>query len=80
MVKRITSLKELSKLKLVRSPIEIQEAGGFYKARFPGCRNFVFDATAERAKQRLLSPIAKNLGIVPRPLSQFEKQLLEACR
>lgn len=54
MVKTIgSSLKDLHKLKH-DPPIEIQRAGGFYKARWAGRSNFVFGGTAEEAKRRLM--------------------------
>src|SRR5260370_31650135 len=54
MVQAITSLKDLRNLTF-SSPIEIQRAGGFFKARWPGRANFVFGATVEEARQRLLN-------------------------
>ena len=80
MAKRITSLKELNTLTNVRAPIEIQRAGGFYKARFRGRANSVFGATAEEAVWRLRGAKSKKWGFAPVSISNFEKQLLEACR
>lgn len=79
----VKSFRALRKLKIRVKPgenVEIAKAGGFVKARIRGHANFTFGATAEEAKQRLLSIVSKNLGIVPRPITNFEKQLLQACR
>lgn len=78
---KVGSLRDIRRLKInFDEGIEVSKAGSHYRARLQGRANFVFDATAEQAKQRLLSHVAKNLGIVPRPITNFEKQLLEACR
>ena len=60
--------------------VQITKSGGLFKARFHGHKHFVFGATAEQAKQRLLSGVTKRLGIAPIPITNFEKQLLEAVR
>ena len=78
-VKSFRALRKL-KLSLKRDAMQITKAGGHFKARFHGHANFVFGATAGEAKQRLLSVIAKRRGIAPALITNFEKQLLEACR
>lgn len=35
--------------------IQVQRAGGFYKARYAGCSSFVFGSNPEEARQRLLN-------------------------
>ena len=50
---KVNSLRELSKLK-VGPVVQIQRAGGHFKARFRGNANFVFGASAAEAHQRLL--------------------------
>jgi hypothetical protein len=60
--------------------VQITKAGGHFKARFRGHCNFVFGSTAEEAKHRLLTGVAKKWKIVPTRISNLEKQLLEACR
>jgi hypothetical protein len=60
--------------------VQITKAGGHFKARFHGNADFVFGATAWEAKQRLLSAFAKRWGITPTPITNFEKQLVKACR
>jgi hypothetical protein len=79
----VKSFDALRKLKLkVKSDdhVQLTKSGGMFKARFHGHANFVFGATPEDAKQRLLSVIAKKWGIATVPISNLEKQLLEACR
>jgi len=51
-VKTITSLRELPKL--VPGKVQVQRAGDFYKARWPGKKNWVFGQTPDEAKKRLL--------------------------
>jgi hypothetical protein len=80
-VKTFDDLRKLEvRLKLKPDAVQITKAGGFVKARFRGAANCVFGATAEEAKQRLLSVIAKKRGIISPPPTDFEKQLLRACR
>jgi hypothetical protein len=80
----VKSFRAVRKLKLTFTKrdddVHITKAGSHCRARFHGQANFVFGASAEEAKQRLLSAVAKNLGIVATPITKFEKQLLEACR
>ncbi len=79
----VRSLRDIRKLKIrVKrdDSVQISKAGGFVKARFRGRANFAFGATAEEAKQRLFSVVAKRLKIAPAPITNLEKQLLEACR
>jgi hypothetical protein len=78
-----TSSRQLRRLKLrlkLDDSVQLQRVGSHYKARFRGEANCVFGATAEEAKQRLLSVVAKKRGIIPTPITDFETQLLEACR
>lgn len=79
-VKSFRALHKL-KIKVKRDEnVQLSKAGGFVKARVRGHANFVFGATPEEAKTRLLSAISKSWGIAPASITNFEKQLLEACR
>lgn len=80
---KVKSFGEIRRLNLrVKRADEVQvtRTGSHYRARFRGHANCVFGETAQHAKQRLLTAVAKNLGIVPIPITKLEKQLLEACR
>jgi len=79
-VKTFRALRML-KVKVRRDDsVQISKVGSHYKARFRGRANSVFGSSAEEARQRLFSTIAKRWGITPVQISNFEKQLLEACR
>ena len=70
---KVGSLRDIRRLKInFDEGIEVGKAGSHYRARLQGRANSVFGETAEEAKQRLCSAVAKNLGIVPRPISNFE--------
>jgi len=80
---KVKSFGEIRRLNLRvkhADEVEVTRAGSHYRARFRGHANCVFGSSAEQATQRLLNAVAKNLGIVPIPITKFEKQLLEACR
>lgn len=79
----VKSFRALRKLRLnvnPRTDVEVTRAGSHYRARFNGQANCVFGETAQQAKHRLLSVVAKKRGIVPAPIADLEKQLLEAFR
>ena len=72
----VKTFHTLSKLKLrvkSASDIEISKAGQLFKARHRGCADFVFGATAEEAKERLLEAQSKGWGFGPSRISHFEK-------
>ena len=60
--------------------VEVTRAGSHYKARFRGCRNCVFGATAEEAIARLRSFQARKWGLAPVTITPIERQLLEGLR
>ncbi len=50
---KVNSFRKLRRLK-DKPVVQLQRAGGFYKARWPGRANFIFGATVGEARNRLL--------------------------
>lgn len=57
MTTTVATFRQLRKLKVSLKPddsVQIQRAGGYFKARFRGAANCVIASTAHEARQRLL--------------------------
>ena len=74
-VKTFGDLHQLN-VKLKRDDsVQVTKAGSHYRARFRGRANCAFGATAEEAKQRLLSTYARQWGITRAPITTIDKLL-----
>jgi len=73
----VKTFGDLRKLRLNADAVQITKCGGMFKARYRGHANCVIGETADQAKQRLLSDVAKKRGILSaNPNADF----LAACR